>query len=92
VLTIVMLFTPINMAVLITYFAIAIMVPAKPAALYKNEKEEKFWRSVRYSPQATLGNVRHKFREMEVHMQRMERYVTSSRFDLDQEFRDLEDR
>ncbi len=78
-------------ALLIAYIAIAVLVPPKPMTLYKDKREEKFWRSVRRSPQATLSNVRHKFREIEVRMQRMERYVTSSRFNLDQEFRNLED-
>jgi phage shock protein C len=76
--------------VFIGYIALAMMLPVKTRPLYRDEEEEQFWRSVRRSPISTLSQVRHQFREMEVRMQRMERYVTSSRFKLDRDFRELE--
>jgi phage shock protein C len=66
-------------------------VPAKPGEIYKDKKEEQFWKSVRTSPVATVASVRHKLREIDVKMQRMERYITSPGFNLDKEFRDLKD-
>lgn len=77
-------------ATLLCYFGLALLVPRKPIHLYRDSSEEKFWRSVRSSPEATFSNVRHKFRELEIRLQRLERYVTSPRFNLEQEFRDLE--
>ncbi len=72
------------------YFAMCLLLPVKPAQLYRDHQDEKFWRSVRRSPSNTFSGVRHKFREMEARLERMERYVTSPRFKLDQEFQDLE--
>ncbi len=78
--------------VVFAYFALALLLPTKPRDMYRDEREEKFWRSMRTSPTATFSSVRHKFRQMEARVQKMERYVTSPRFNLDREFADLEDR
>ncbi len=75
---------------ILVYFAIGFLVPAKPKDLYRDKKEEKFWREMRNSPSTTFSEVRHRYRQLEVRAQRLERYVTSPRFNLDQEFRDLE--
>lgn len=77
-------------AALLIYFGLGLLTPKKPLALYRDEREEEFWRGVRVSPRATFSETRHKFRELDVRLQRLERYVTSPRFNLDQEFRDLE--
>lgn len=76
--------------VLIAYIVLAVVLPVRPARLYRDRDEERFWRSVRTSPRETFENVRHRFREMDRRLQRMERYVTSDRFRIDREFRDLE--
>ncbi len=81
------LFAPFTVVI---YFAMAIFLPTKPQELYKDVHDEQFWRQVRSSPAGTFSEVKHTFREMEAKLQRLERYVTSSRFKLDQEFRDLE--
>ncbi|MEM9057440.1 MAG: envelope stress response membrane protein PspC, partial [Pseudomonadota bacterium] len=74
----------------IVYFVIGFLVPVKPHGLYRDKKEERFWRDMRNSPSTTFSEVRHRYRQLEVRAQRLERYVTSPRFNLDQEFRDLE--
>lgn len=56
----------------------------------EEREQDRFWRSVRVSPADTFREIRHRFREMDARMQRMERYVTSRHYDLDREFRDLE--
>jgi phage shock protein C len=38
-----------------------------------------------------LSSVRYRFRDLDSRLQRLEKYVTSSRFDLDSEFRRLKD-
>ncbi len=73
------------------YLALAFLLPAKPRDLYRDEREEAFWRQVRTSPQATAASVRHKFREIDARLQRMERYVISPSFGLEREFRKLQD-
>ena len=72
------------------YLALAFLLPRKPGSLYKDPQEEVFWRSVRVEPSTTVARVRHRFRELDSRVQRVERYVTSSRFKLDRDFRDLE--
>ncbi|NNF51303.1 MAG: envelope stress response membrane protein PspC [Gammaproteobacteria bacterium] len=71
------------------YIAMCLLLPVKPGQLYRDQQDERFWRSVRRSPSNTFSSVRHKFREMEARLERMERYVTSSRFNLDREFENL---
>jgi phage shock protein C len=46
-------------------------------------------RQVRSSPHETLANVRYRFRDLDVRLQRLEKYVTSSRYKLDREFEKL---
>ena len=76
--------------VLIVYFILGFALPRKPRDLYRDQTEEKFWRSLRKSPSETFSDVRYRFRQLDQRMQRLERYVTSKRFHLDREFRDLE--
>lgn len=78
-------------ATFLVYILMCILLPRKPRELYEDREEEQFWSSVRKSPVATVASVRHKMRELDAKLQRMERYVTSPGFTLDQEFRDLED-
>ena len=76
---------------LIAYFVLGFTLPVKPDKLYDWDTDEGYWRSVRRSADGTFRDVRHRFRELDMKLQHMERYVTSSRYDLDRQFRDLED-
>ncbi len=78
-------------ATFLAYLLMCFLIPKKPAEIYRDKTEEEFWKSVRTSPVATVASVRHKMREIDARMQRMERYVTSPGFNLDKEFRDLRD-
>ena len=75
----------------LVYVILGFLLPRKPRDLYRDADEEAFWRQVRTAPKATTAAVRHKMREMDARLQRMERYVTSPNFDLEREFRKLED-
>lgn len=77
-------------AIFIAYITAAFLLPRKPDGLYEDAGEESFWRSVRRDPHFTCDNIRSKFRDLDRRLQGMEHYVTSPRFDLDQEFLDLE--
>jgi phage shock protein C len=78
-------------ATIVVYAVMCCLVPRKPTGMYKDRKEEDFWRSVRKSPVATASTVRHKFRELDARLQKLERYVTSPGYGLDHEFRKLEE-
>ena len=79
-----------NVLTLIAYFALGFMLPIKPDTLYDWDTDEEYWRSVRRSASDTFRDVRHRFRELDMKLQHIEGYVTSSRYDLDRQFRDLE--
>lgn len=75
---------------LFVYFAAAILLKPLPNETYDSPEEEVFWREIRRSPKSTFSNVRYRMRQIDQSLQRMERYVTSSKFNLDRDFRDLE--
>ena len=81
-----LMFMPIG---IIAYFLAAIVLQPMPENAYDNPVEENFVRSIRKSPEETFSSVRYRFKNIESRLQKMERYVTSSRFNLDQEFDDL---
>ncbi len=67
------------------YIILAFILPTKPEDLYKDESQEKFWRGVSMAPSDVFGNLSHRFRELDVRLQKMEAYVTSKEFDIDRE-------
>jgi phage shock protein C len=79
-----------NVVTLAAYLVLGFVLPTKPEALYDWDADEEYWRSVRRSAGDTFRDVRHRFRELDMKLQHMEGYVTSSRYDLDRQFRDLE--
>ena len=77
----------------IAYIILALLLPKRPRSLGRpmDADADSLQRQVRSAPHATLDSVRHRFREMDARLQRMEKYLTSSRFKLDREFESLED-
>jgi phage shock protein C len=74
---------------LIAYFGTVLLVPTDPHAGKQPEYDPEFRRAVRSSPAETVNDVRRRFQSLDSRLARLERYVTSSRFNLDQEFRNL---
>lgn len=76
---------------LLVYLGLALLLPNKPD--WEKERESRrdadFQRAVRSAPAATLSSVRHRFRELEGRLRRLEQYVTSRRFNLDREFQEM---
>jgi phage shock protein C len=75
---------------LIVYLILAIVLRSRPARLYRNQEEERFWQSVSLKPTGTFQGLRHTFRDLEARLADMERAVTSSEFKLDREIRGLD--
>ncbi len=71
------------------YFILGFILPARPENLYASPSIERMWRAYRRSPIGTVDEVKHRYRNMEARMQKMERYVTSRRYNLDKDFQDL---
>lgn len=79
-----------NILTLVAYLVLGFMLPTKPDTLYDWDTDEEYWRSVRRSAGETFRDVGHRLRELDMKLRHMEGYVTSSRYDLDRQFRDLE--
>ena len=69
--------------------AVVLLVPAARDEPRRPNYDPEFHRALRASPSETLADVRRRFQSLDGRLARLERYVTSSRFDLDQEFRKL---
>ncbi len=76
---------------LLAYAAAALMLQPMPENAYADPVEENFVRSIRKSPEETFSKVSYRFKNIDSRLQKMERYVTSKRFDLDREFDELRD-
>ncbi len=75
---------------LLVYFGAVLLFPAESDARYRRpDYDPEFHRAVRASPRETLADVRRRFQALDSRLARLERYVTSSRFNLDQEFKKL---
>ena len=76
-------------ATLLAYFGTVLLVPTGPVEPAEPDYDPNFRRALRSDPSATMSEVNRRFRKLDSRLARMERYVTSSRFALDQEFRKL---
>lgn len=74
---------------LFAYFGTVLLVPASTAGVQEPQYDPEFRKAVRSAPKQTLSDVKRRFQSLDSRMARLERYVTSSRFKLDQEFRQL---
>ena len=74
---------------LLVYFGAVFLIPVAPPESRAADYDPEFRRALRSAPHQTLGDVRRRFQALDGRLARLERYVTSSRFDLDQEFRKL---
>jgi len=74
---------------LLVYFATVCLVPSAPDPASGPRVDPKFRQALRSSPGQTLGDVKRRYQSLDSRLARLERYVTSPKFDLDQEFRKL---
>lgn len=74
---------------LVAYFGMVFLVPAMPNGSREPTYDPEFRQAVRSAPRQTLSDVKRRFQSLDSRMARLERYVTSSRFNLDQEFKNL---
>lgn len=75
---------------LLVYFGTVLLFPAESDERSgRPDYDPEFHRAVRASPRETLADVRRRFQALDKRLARLERYVTSSRYKLDQEFKKL---
>ena len=80
-----MLFPPFFAFVVISYVVLTIVLPVKPVDLYESSEQAEFWRGVSNAPSDVFGALRHRFRELNHRLEKMEAFVTSREFEIDQE-------
>ena len=88
ILAVISLFMAMPITLLI-YFGAVFLIPTASDERSSNSYDPEFRKAVRSSPAQTLTDVRRRFQQLDGRLARLERYVTSSRFDLDQEFKNL---
>jgi len=71
--------------VIISYVILAIVLPVKPTNLFQDQEQAEFWRGVSNAPSDVFGALRHRFRELNHRLERMEAFVTSKEFEIDRE-------
>ena len=74
---------------LLVYFATVLLVPSGSDLAGETHHDAEFRKAVRSDPGQTLNDVKRRFQSLDSRLARLERYVTSPRFDLDQELRKL---
>lgn len=75
----------------VAYFAVVFLVPAKPTLTVPKDVDPEFTQALRSSPGQTMTDLRGRFQSLDRRLARLEKYVTSSRYQLDREFKNLED-
>lgn len=70
------------------YLAVVFLVPAARSSSTENVDPD-FRRALRASPTQTVRNVRRRYQSLSRRLERLEKYVTSSRYNLDREFKNL---
>lgn len=74
---------------LLVYFGLVFLVPSASGGGYSSGRDPRFQQAMRSSPAQTISDVKRRFQSLDGRLARLERYVTSPRFNLDQEFRKL---
>jgi len=69
---------PISPIVIPAYFLAGIFLPKKPADLYVDRDEQKYWQRVRQSPARTAREVRARFRDIDRRLAEVETYYVTS--------------
>ena len=73
--------------VFVAYVVLGFLLPVKEVG--DRDVPDPVQRQVRSNPHSSLSGVRYRFRDLDVRLQRIEKYVTSSRYKLDREFQQL---
>ncbi|KTT69269.1 envelope stress response membrane protein PspC [Sphingomonas endophytica] len=74
---------------LVAYVLIAWMAETKPANLYQDREDQKFWQGVRANPTRSTAEVRAKFRELDRRLADIELHYTSRNSSLAKEIESL---
>lgn len=71
------------------YFILGILAKKKPAHLYVDREEQKYWQRVRQSPKRTAREIRGRFRDIDRRLADVEAFYVSSNPRLSAEIENL---
>jgi phage shock protein C len=74
---------------IIAYFAMGFLSEKKPAHLYTDDQDQKFWQGVRQSPTRTARDVKARFREIDRRLADVELFYTAKNTRLADEIESL---
>jgi phage shock protein C len=77
-LAFIMLIMMTSGAILPFYFIAGILLNKKPAGLYVDQDETKYWQRVRQSPKRTAREIRSRFRDIDRRLAEVETYYVTS--------------
>ena len=60
-------------------------IARKHEGLFETKEQQEFWRGVSTAPSDVFGSLRHRFRELNRRLEKMEAHVTSREFEIDRE-------
>ncbi|MGX7894463.1 envelope stress response membrane protein PspC [Tsuneonella sp. HG222] len=60
------------------YFIAGLLLNKKPAELYADDQEKKYWQRVRQSPKRTAREIRARFRDVDRRLAEVETYYVTS--------------
>lgn len=83
-LTVLPLLSPLCPIVILLYIIAVFRIPPQPEQLYVDTEEEEFITAMNQAPANTFGQLRHRMRDLEHRLRRMEAYVTSTEFEFEQ--------
>jgi phage shock protein C len=76
--------------VVVSYVILGVVLPRKSyEGVGSQGAYDPIQHKVRSDPHDMVSSVRYRFRDLDSRLQRLEKYVTSNRFTLDREFRQL---
>ena len=71
------------------YILTALIAPTKPAGLYTDKEDQKFWQGVRQSPKRVTRDVRSRFRDIDRRLADIEHMYTARNRQLSEEIESL---
>jgi len=74
---------------LFLYFATVFLIPSSNVSTTQTKFDADFRQALRSSPARTMTDVKRRFQSLDSRLARLERHVTSPKFDLDREIRNL---
>ena len=75
----------------LVYLALVLLIPSVSVKDLPQSADPAFRKNVRSAPTQTMSDVRSRFKSLDRRLARLEKHVTSSRYQLDREFDRLRD-